>query len=183
MSSASVMPFHIGLLHVRICHVVKHNPEHNRRVLLAMLSQHNRAKVKYNSPMPLVTLSHVSMFSAAGICEEPIVLQIVIRHHATIQYYTIQYLQECSAQLVVMFTLSPQILAHRDCNRHGVKYFQLTFCAASKLAQRLLVNITPSNRNTLVEKCGHFKILKSYQRRTGMTKNMVWQEMLAMMYK
>ena len=30
---------HIGLLHVRIlCHVVKYNAEHNRRVLLAMLA-------------------------------------------------------------------------------------------------------------------------------------------------
>ena len=39
----------------------------------------------YNSPMPLVTLSHVSVFSAAGIRAEPIVLQIVIRRHASIQ--------------------------------------------------------------------------------------------------
>jgi len=37
---------------MRICHMVKHNPKHNRRVLLTMLAQHNRAKVKHNSPMP-----------------------------------------------------------------------------------------------------------------------------------
>ena len=41
-------------LHMHMCHVVKHNRGHNRRVLPAMLAKHNRMMriIEHNLPLP-----------------------------------------------------------------------------------------------------------------------------------